>query len=400
MKLLFYRYGSICEPDIILGFQELGHTVLEITAEMSGPALTPQESIQIFSNQLLAQPVDFVFSINFFPFVSEVCNIFKLPYLCWTVDSPVMELFTGSVSHPWNRIFLFDRAQYQEISPLNPGRVFHLPLAVNIVQKQNIIQKTSAKMHPEFSSDVSFVGSLYTEKCPYDKLSEPPDYLCGYLEGLMEAQIRIYGGFLIEELLPEQIIQDFKQHLPGFFTNPFATHLTDRQTVAQLYIGNKISSMERLRALEALSTRFSVDLYTASDASCLAQIHNRGLANTLEEMPLIFHNSKINLNITSKSIRSGIPLRIFDILGCGGFALTNFQLELPELFLVGEDLVCYENMEDLICKTDYFLRHESERLEIAEKGFETVKKYHTYPLRLEKMLHLAFSRNDASIPAE
>ena len=66
MKLLFYRYGSICEPDLIDGFQELGHTVLEMTAEMTGNALTPQESIQNISNQLLAQPVDFVFSINFF----------------------------------------------------------------------------------------------------------------------------------------------------------------------------------------------------------------------------------------------------------------------------------------------------------------------------------------------
>ena len=107
-------------------------------------------------------------------------------------------------------------------------------------------------------------------------------------------------------------------------------------------------------------------------------------------MPVIFHNSKINLNITSKSIRSGIPLRIFDILGCGGFALTNFQLELPKLFVLGEDLVCYENMEDLSCKTDYFLRHESERREIAENGLERVKKCHTYPLRLEEMIHLAF----------
>ncbi len=394
MKLLFYRYGSICEPDLIDGFQELGHTVLEMTAEMTGNALTPQESIQNISNQLLAQPVDFVFSINFFPFVSEVCNIFRLPYLCWTVDSPVMELFTDSVSHSWNRIFLFDRTQYEEISPLNPGHVFHLPLAVNLAQKQNTIQKAPLNLHQKFSSDVSFVGSLYTEKCPYDKLSEPPDYLCGYLHGLMEAQIRIYGGFIIEDLLTEEIIHEFKEHLPGFYSNPFAGHLTDQKTMAQLYVGNKISSMERVRVMELLSSRFSVDLYTASDASCLPRIHNRGLANSLEEMPVIFHNSKINLNITSKSIRSGIPLRIFDILGCGGFALTNFQLELPKLFVLGEDLVCYENMEDLSCKTDYFLRHESERREIAENGLERVKKCHTYPLRLEEMIHLAFSQNE------
>lgn len=391
MKLLFYRYGSICEPDIIDGFETLGHTIIEVTEEVTNKTLTPQESIQIVSNLLFEHPVDFVFSINFFPFLSEVCNIFKLPYLCWTVDSPVMELYATSIAHPWNRIFLFDRAQYEEIAPLNPGNVFHLPLAVNVKQKQGVVRSASSDMRRKFSSDISFVGSLYTEKCPYDKLENPPAYLSGYLNGLMEAQIRIYGGFIIEDLLPDKIVEEFKSHLPGFYSYPYESYLTDRTTMAQLYIGNKISAMERLRVMELLSNRFSVDLYTASDTSSLPRVHNRGLAKTLEEMPVIFHNSKINLNITSKAIRSGLPLRIFDILGCGGFVLTNFQPELPELFTPDEDLVFYESLDDLAEKCDYYLHHETKRREIAENGFEKVKGFSTYPIRLEQMLHLAFA---------
>lgn len=392
MKLLFYRYGSICEPDIIDGFQELGYTVHEITTEITNKLLTPQESIQIVSNFLLDHPVDFVFSMNFYPTLSEVCHIFHLPYLCWTVDSPVMELFATSITHTCNRIFLFDQAQYREISPLNPDHVFYLPLAVNTKQKQGCIHSASTAMQEKFSSDISFVGSLYTEKCPYDRLQEPSGYLSGYLDGLMEAQLRIYGGYIVEELLTDEIIEEFKAHFPGFYTYPFDSYLTDRQTLAQLYIGSKISAMERVRAMEILSPRFSVDLYTASDTSSLPHIHNRGLAKTLEEMPIIFHNSKINLNITSKSIRSGLPLRIFDIMGCGGFVLTNFQPELPGLFVPGEDLVYYENMDNLADKADYFLRHETERREIAEHGFETVQKYHTYPIRLRQMMELALGK--------
>lgn len=393
MRLLFYRYGSICEPDVIDGFQELGHTVAEITTEITNKSLSPQESIQIVSNTLLEHPADFVFSINFFPFLSEVCNIFKIPYLCWSVDSPVMELFATSITHPCNRIFLFDQAQYGEIEPLNPGHVFHLPLAVNIKQKQGSICAASAHARRKFSSDISFVGSLYTEKCPYDRLDNPPDYLLGYLNGLMEAQLRIYGGFLVEDLLTDEMVEEFKAHLPGFFTYPFDSYLTDKKTTAQLYIGSKISAMERLRVMELLSARFAVDLYTASDTSSLPHVRNCGLAKTLEEMPIIFHNSKINLNITSKPIRSGLPLRIFDILGCGGFLLTNFQPELPEFFTPDEDLVYYENLEDLAAKAEYYLHHESRRKEIAEHGFETVKTYHTYPIRLEQMLGMAFRQD-------
>ena len=67
-------------------------------------------------------------------------------------------------------------------------------------------------------------------------------------------------------------------------------------------------------------------------------IHNRGFAKTNTEMPIIFHQSKINLNLTAKSIRSGLSLRIFDVLGCEGFLITNYQAELPEHFNIGEDL--------------------------------------------------------------
>lgn len=66
MKLLFYRYGSICEPDIIAGFQELGHTIIEMTEEVSNKSLLPSECVQFITKQLFDEPVDFVFSINFF----------------------------------------------------------------------------------------------------------------------------------------------------------------------------------------------------------------------------------------------------------------------------------------------------------------------------------------------
>ena len=391
MKLLFYRYGSICEPDIIAGFQELGHTIIEMTEEVSNKSLLPSECVQFITKQLFDEPVDFVFSINFFPYLSDVCQIFKLPYLCWSVDSPVMELFSASIEHPCNRIFLFDRAQYNEILPLNPDHVFHLPLAVNIASKQQVIQSASTELHNHFSSDISFVCSLYTEKCPYDKLTDAPAYLSGYLDGLIESQILIYGGFLIEDLLTDDIIDQFKQHLPGFYYPPYDSHLTDRKIVAQLYISSKISAVERVRTMEYLSKKYAVDLYTASDTSALTHIHNRGLAKTMEEMPLIFHNSCINLNITSKGIRSGIPLRVFDILGCGGFLLTNYQTELAELFVPGEDLIVYDSIEDLSEKCSYYLSHESERKEIAHNGFEKAVSQHTYQIRLEQMLTLAFS---------
>ena len=102
MKILFYRYGSICEPDIIEGFEELGIEVSQITEEITNKNLVFGDSARIVSNYLLDHPHDAVFSVNFFPIVSDVCNIFKIPYISWTVDSPVMELFSKSIANPCN----------------------------------------------------------------------------------------------------------------------------------------------------------------------------------------------------------------------------------------------------------------------------------------------------------
>lgn len=391
MKILFYRYGSICEPDIIEGFEELGHTVSQITEEITNKNLVFGDSAKIVSSYLMDHPQDSVFTVNFFPIISDVCNIFKIPYICWTVDSPVMELFAKPIQNPCNRIFLFDRAQYNEIAPLNPGHVFHFPLAVNVKAKQQVINNASAVEKEHFSSDISFVGSLYTEKCPYDKLTNPPEYLLGYLNGLIESQLKVYGYFFVEELLTDEIVQSFKECLPGFYTYPMETFLTDKITTAQLYIGNKITAVERLRTMELLSKYFHIDLYTGSNTSTLPRVNNRGFAKSLTEMPIIFHESKINLNPTSKAIRSGLPQRIFDIMGCGGFVLTNYQPELPEIFELGSEVVSYGSLEELKDLTAYYLEHESERLEIAHNGYEKVARDYNYTVRLEQLLQLAFS---------
>ena len=133
-----------------------------------------------------------------------------------------------------------------------------------------------------------------------------------------------------------------------------------------------------------------MDLYTASNISNLPNVNYRGRARTLTEMPLIFNMSKINLNITSKAIKSGIPLRLFDSLGSGGFTLTNYQRELLVLFEDGKDLVCYEDIDHLKELCSYYFSHEEERLIIAKNGHDKVAKYHNVSTRLLQIIDIAF----------
>ena len=76
---------------------------------------------------------------------------------------------------------------------------------------------------------------------------------------------------------------------------------------------------------------------------------------THTQMPIVFNKSTINLNPTSKPIRSGIPLRIFDLLACGGFVLSNYQSDLLNDFVPGEELDIYSSIEELEEKIEYYL---------------------------------------------
>ena len=384
MNILFYRYNSICEPDIIAIMQRLGHTVTEITEEMRNKELDARGQMNLVSAELKKQESQIVFSINFFPVVSEVCNIFHIPYVCWIVDSPVMELYSHSIRNSWNRIFLFDYALYEEFRGENPKGIFYLPLGADYVRLDSLIETITEQDRKKYSADVSFIGSLYTEKCPYNHLKEE-SWLKGYLDGVIESQTKVYGYNFLEECITDEVLQQFKEKVPFYHFPEKASH-NDRAAMAHLYLGNKVTEQERLRLLKRVSEAYSLDLYTASDFSPLPRANYRGLAKSTTEMPKIFHLSKINLNFTSKPIRTGLPLRLWEILGAGGFVLTNFQSEIPEYFEVGKDLDIYASEEELMEKIQYYLEHEKERQAIAESGYRKAKEQYSLELRVKQIL--------------
>ena len=118
----------------------------------------------------------------------------------------------------------------------------------------------------------------------------------------------------------------------------------------------------------------------------MSDVNVRGLAKSITEMPKIFHLSKINLNFTSKPIRSGLPLRIWDILSAGGFVLTNYQTEIPEYFEIGKEIEIFSSKEELIDKISFYLVHDEERKKIAGNGYERAKREYSLDVRIEEML--------------
>ena len=389
MNILFYRYGNICEPDIINVLTALGINVIEEKTEITDKNLRPSQIGKLVNDAISSHHPLFVFSINFFPVIADVCHIHNILYLCWTVDCPVLELFSQSIQHPTNRIFMFDRSQYNRLVTYNPNGIYHLPLASSVERFDHVISTITENERQKFTCDISFVGSLYSEKNPLKKLDNIPPYLAGYIDSIVNSSLQVHGYNFMENALSDDVVATFKKITPDLdiIVNPVED--TDKFIIAHKYIGFHASEIDRIRTLNLLAEYFKVDLYTSSDASSVPKVRTHGAVGSLNEMPKIFHLSKINLNLTMKPIQSGLPLRIFDIMGCGGFCLTNYQEEISDYFEIGKDLETYSSLEELIEKCAFYLENDDIRREIAIRGYEKVRQYHTYPLRITEMIRIA-----------
>ncbi|MDE6314825.1 MAG: glycosyltransferase [Lachnospiraceae bacterium] len=388
--ILICRYQSICEPDVIAGFEKNGYRVEEFTKEIQDPDYDV-DYLQQLAEVILANHYDFIFSMNFFPIISKLCNALRLPYVCWQVDAPFFLLNAPEISGEYNCIFLFDRKLYQQYRHKNPQGIYHLPLAANTERLQNTVLNCLPEKKLRCGKEIAFIGSLYTEKSVFNRIRQMPQKLKKELEILIEKQLAQGQQDLLAELLTPELINDFFQ-VVSLDAMPEGYQVDKRLFLADEYLAVKVTELERIRLLNRLAEEFAVSVYTQSDISPLHNIRFCGSADSLYEMPHIFKYSKINLNPTAKGIHTGISQRVWDVLGAGGFLICNAQPEVLETFEAGKDLEVYYSLEELADKCRYYLRYEKERRRIAVQGLQKVQKYHTYEKRIGQMLQIIEKR--------
>lgn len=377
MKILFLKWNSFGQQDIEEAFISLGHEIITFSFDCHTERHNPDFEESLSTNIKLISP-DFVFSFNYFVPVSRVCNELNVKYVSWIFDSPYVQLYSTTVINPCNYIFVFDQNLYNEFHINRINTVYYLPLASNAKRLLNAFPKDASRKNiisPK--GNVSFVGAMYTEKAQfYSRLEHISEHTRGFLEAIMEAQQKVYGMSFIQDALPSNIIEDMSQDLPLY---PASDGVETREYLfAQYVINREITARERLSFLTQISQNHLVDLYTNDDSFKLPNCINHGYIDPYSEAPYVYQNSKINLNITLRSISSGIPLRAFEIMGSGGFLLTNYQADFDDCYVANEDYVFYDSSEDMMSKIEYYLSHDKERNEIAENGFEKTLREHSF----------------------
>ncbi|MCM1542996.1 MAG: DUF3880 domain-containing protein [Blautia sp.] len=333
-----------------------------------------------FSAAIRSFSPQYVFSFNYFSIISKVCNTLDVTYVSWVYDNPLVALYSYTLANPCNRVFLFDRQEYLFFRNNGIPTVHYLPLAAAPGRLRP--DASSQRICGKYKAEISFVGSLYTEPKHqlYNRLQGLPDFTRGYLDAIMQVQKRTYGISVIEESLNDDILAELRKACPCPPNRDGVE--TESYLYSNYFLLRQVTAMERTELIRKIADRYPLQLYTNDKTWRYPGCTNHGAIDYYQEAPYVFRHSRINLNITLRSIKSGIPLRVFDIMGSQGFLLTNYQEDFLDLFVPEEDFVYYADAEDLMSRVEYYLSHEKERLEICQNGYEKVCRSHTYEKRI------------------
>lgn len=396
-RILFLHSIQIQSMGIPYALTEMGHSVeipeIKITLENGGKGdLRDQEIVE----ELLEDGnYDLVVTYDFSQGTSSACQNFRIPYYAWVYDSPLLGLYSREALNEVNYISVFDKKQYERLKDLGLRHLFYMPLAP---ETDNFgVVHVGKRDEKKYTCDVSFVGRLYNNRGFEEIFDETGKTYLEEAEKIINEMDCGWGkDVTIFDKASEELIHYMASKQPEETWK--AWNVDKRYYCESMKLVRKCNEVERIKILERLQDKFSIVVY--ADDSAKNILKNVRVEPWLEygtEMPKVFYLSKINLNITSRSIESGIPLRVWDILAVGGFCLTNYQPELEDYFEIGKDLEVYHDLKELEEKIAYYLKHEDERVRIAVNGYKKVKREHGLNERMQSVLDLIFTDSAARI---
>lgn len=107
-----------------------------------------------------------------------------------------------------------------------------------------------------------------------------------------------------------------------------------------------------------------------------------------EEYVPLYQRAKIGVNVHNRGNHTVGSYRLFDLMGNGVMQISDGGEYLGSFFEVGEEIVGYGNVDELIEKIRYYLAHDEERKRIALNGYRRVMKDHRIGQRMVQAAEL------------
>lgn len=380
-RILFCNSKEIQYPSFVFSLCRLGYNV-EVYYEVISCLEYEEEAEKRLEEWITRNDYNVLISYEFASTIAEAAEKAGIKYISWAWDSPLLQYYLPEAKYASSYKFMFDKGEVDRLKEKGLKNIYHLPLVTDTFCSSGlVIDKEDEK---KYSHEISFIGQMYFTDLRYKLNTMFSEKNVLKIKNILENDICDWHDYkIIYDKLDDEIFEEYCRNQDSYGNNDF--------TRGKFEVGmfRNIAYFERVKVLNALAEHYNVDIYTKGDTSELKNVNIHGTASNLSEAPKIFHLSKINLNITVHSIKTGAPLRIFDIMGVGGFVISNYQEELAELFIEDKEIVLFRDIDELLDKVDYYLHHDKQRTLIAMNGYQKVSKLYTYDNAIVKMFDIA-----------
>ena len=392
MRILWYQTKHRAENRILRALRECGHVVETFFCPLQ-TGEQEEQFLPLIREACREQRADVIFSIGYFAAISDACEQENRLYLAYCCDVPTLAMYERNIANPCNRILVADRDKIAEFTDKGAAEVYYVPMApLADISRIRMADNASGGGYTEYRRGepgarrhISFVGSLH-ENNLYRSLEKLPDSMRGYLDGIMVAQSRIYGYTMYRDVLDES----FWDIMAKLIRTPQAGD--DREKLCYMlehfFFAPQVTRLERMHLVGQLAARVGEQfgMYGRECPENAEKFRYHGELHEGAELAGHYHGTEINVNITNRARTGGVPQKVWDVLACGGFLLSNYQADFEGLLVPGEDFVMYGSADELTELAEYYLEHPIERQELAQNGQRKVTENHTWEQRIEMLL--------------
>lgn len=354
--------------------------------------LSVEEIDNIFENY---KP-NLVFCINYVHGISECCERYNTLFFCWEIDPSIDSVKYNGSSSKNSYIFTYRKKNLDLFFNAGFINTVYLPLASNPQKRFPPILNDEEK--EKYSSRVSFVGESMASQAQVlfkkflslcDAFGLDLQTCTARANNILQEQRKDFSDFSVADLIQDEF--------PELYADPNKLQSFNLNPV--MLLGEMAAAEKRLYYMKALES-YAINLWGDSDWQKIVgngAIY-RGKAGHHSEINKIYSTSLINIDINRIYQKDIVTMRVFDVLACGGFVLTEYTDTLNELFKIGDELDTFDSIEEMKDKVEYYLNNPSLIHQIAQKGRERVLKDHTIYQRVQKMHEIAGIESTALKP--
>ena len=339
-------------------------------------------------------------AINYTHGLAEICAEVGVPLRVWEID-PSTDILPPLPGGPEGaasqgaRIHTFRRENVLAFQEAGFAHVEHLPLAANPDRRAPVT--LSAEQLERYGADVTFVGSSMVEQ----GLRFRGRLLEGYalwrggdpqaameeaeaaVQRVLDAQRDDFSTYRVPELLAKEL---------EWFVDAFAKDDTVYQSLGgaapDALLGEMAAADKRITYIANLG-QVGVKVWGDDGWAHVAEYGAQvmGPAGHRDELTAIYSTDAIHVDIGRIYQNDIVTMRVFDVLACGGFCLAEWSPDLDELFVIGEELDAYRDLEELLQKTERWLNAGPEaRRAVGARGRARILKDHTIQQRIRRIL--------------